>query len=126
MRGYQDYSPDGFHTGTDSIDSHYIDGISITHGNPRTHLWSYAAGLTESQNETLRGCPCARPDPTDQSGVPTFVGEHFYCESGFSGSIIDNRGRIPCGMDRDVLLQVTNVATAMDGSIVKYQQPPTT
>ena len=47
-------SPDGFNTGTDSIDSHYIDGISITHGNPRTHLWSYVAG----------NCPCARSDPT--------------------------------------------------------------
>ena len=44
VRGYQDHSPDGFSTGTDSIDSHYIDGISITHGNPRTHLWSYVAG----------------------------------------------------------------------------------
>ena len=83
VRGYQDYSPDGFNTGTDSIDSYYIDGISITHGNPRTHLWSYVAGWSE---KALR-CPCARPDPTDRSGVPSFVGEHFYCESGFSGSI---------------------------------------
>ena len=31
-------------------------------------------------------CPCARPDPTDQSGVPSFVGEDFYCDGGFSGS----------------------------------------
>ena len=70
--GYQFSSSDGFHTVTDSIDSHYIDGISITRGNPRTHLWSYVAG----------NCPCARSDPTDRTGVPSFVGENFYCESG--------------------------------------------
>ena len=36
-------------------------------------------------------CPCARSDPTDRSGVPSFVGEDFYCESGFSGSRPENR-----------------------------------
>ena len=39
---------------------------------------------------------------------------------------VDQYGRIPCGMDRDATLQVTNAAIAMDGSIVKYQQPLTT
>ena len=86
VRGYQDDSTDAFNTGTDSIDSHYIDGISITHGNPRTHLWSYAAGYSEQDQLIAIRCPCARPDPTDRSGVPSFVGEDFYCESGFSGS----------------------------------------
>ena len=86
VRGYQYDSPDAFNTGTDSIDSHYIDGISITHGNPRTHLWSYAAGYSEQDRLIAIRCPCARPDPTDRSGVPSFVGEDFYCESGFSGS----------------------------------------
>ena len=80
VRGYQYDSPDGFHTGTDSIDSHYIDGISITHGNPRTHLWSYVTGNTEQYYITATRCPCARSDPTDRSDVPSFVGEDFYCE----------------------------------------------
>ena len=91
VRGYQDYSPDAFNTFTDSIDSHYIDGISITHGNPRTHLWSYVAGLAEQSSDIPGRCPCARSDPTDRSGVPSFVGEDFYCESGFSGSGHENR-----------------------------------
>ena len=91
VRGFQDHSPDGFNTGTDSIDSHYMDGISITHGNPRTHLWSYVAGHPEHNFIIAARCPCARPDPTDRSGVPSFVGEHFYCESGFSGDGYENR-----------------------------------
>ena len=34
MRGYQFYTPDAFHTLSNSIDSYYLDGISITHGTP--------------------------------------------------------------------------------------------
>ena len=94
MRGFQDHSPAAFEpfiTGTVSIDSPYIDGISITHGNPRTHLWSYAAGFAEKSGIAAFRCPCARSDPTDRSDVPSFVGEDFYCESGFSGSSGENR-----------------------------------
>ena len=52
VRGYQFRHPDAFDTGTDSIDSYYIDGISITHGNPRTHLWSYVTGVSEQHSIT--------------------------------------------------------------------------
>ena len=86
VRGYQYYQPEAFETGTNSIDSHYLHGVSITYGALRSHLWSYAAGLTERFSTISRRCPCARPDPTDRSDVPSFVGEDFYCESGFSGS----------------------------------------
>ena len=82
MRGYQHGSPDGFYTGTDFINSTYIDGISITHGNPRSHLWSYVAAGS---------CPCARSDPTDRSDVPSFVGKDFYCESGFPTGTYEGR-----------------------------------
>ena len=91
-RGYQYASPEAFNTGTNSIDSYYLDGISITHGTPRTRIWSYAAGYPEQYNVHISNhCPCARPDPTDRSGVPSFVGEDFYCESAFSGSNAENR-----------------------------------
>ena len=91
VRGYQDYSTEAFHTGTNSIDSYYLHGVSITHGTPRTHLWSYVAGQSERFSTTIHRCPCARPDPTDRSDVPSFIGEDFYCESGFSGSYDENR-----------------------------------
>ena len=83
VRGYQDNSPDAFNTRNGSIDSHYMDGISITHSYPRTHLWSYVSAHI--------GCPCTSSDPNSQSGVPSFVGEDYYCESGFSGSTHENR-----------------------------------
>ena len=90
VRGYQFYTPDAFHKIINTTNSHYMDGISITHGNPRTHLWSYAAGNTETTMFTAAR-PCARPDPTDRSGVPSFVGEHFYCESGFGDVRYDKK-----------------------------------
>ena len=91
VRGYQYFTMDGFKTGTDSIDSSYIDGISITRGNPRTHLWSYAVGISEQYSSLAYRCPCAQPNPNDRSHVPSFIGENFYCESGFSGSNYENR-----------------------------------
>ena len=47
VRGYQYREPEAFHTGRDSIDSHYLHGVSITCGTPRTHLCIYGAGETE-------------------------------------------------------------------------------
>ena len=77
--GYQKGSPDSFFRGG-SIDNGYVDGLSITHGSsPRQHIWTYAVGLTDSGSYTSYNCPCAvhsGPAP------PSFVGSHYYCESG--------------------------------------------
>ena len=54
--GYQLNSPDAFGAGgrsfSRSIDSYYMDGLSVTHGTPRQHIWSFVGGLDEvnSQN----------------------------------------------------------------------------
>ncbi len=57
--GYQYYSMDAFkrvHCPSPyTIDHHYVDGVSITHGNKRRkHVWTYAAGLVELQNQLKR------------------------------------------------------------------------
>ena len=81
-RGYQKGSPDAFEHGG-SIDSFYVDGLSITHGSPRQHIWTYAAGVSESANSAPSRCPCASPLG---SLPPSFVGSNYYCESGVEGS----------------------------------------
>ena len=59
-RGYQKGSTDGFTADhSEPIDSSYVDGLSITHGIPRQHIWSYAIGLTDSGNDRRNNCPCA-------------------------------------------------------------------
>jgi len=78
-RGYQKGSPDAFLFNTLSIDSYYVAGLSITHSNPRQHIWTYAAGISDSGNYSTWNCPCAViPGPAP----PSFVGNNYYCESG--------------------------------------------
>ena len=35
----------GYHTARLTIDGSYVDGLSLTHGSPRTHIWTFASGL---------------------------------------------------------------------------------
>ena len=90
VKGYQDSTPDAFGPfirGNDStIDMPYVDGVSITQGSPRRHLWTYATGVAEEASDQRHRCPCARSDPNDTSYIPDFVGDNYYCESGFSAS----------------------------------------
>ena len=45
--GYQRGTPDAFLGYSVSIDTYYLDGVSVTYGSPRQHIWSFAAGLDE-------------------------------------------------------------------------------
>ena len=76
-RGYQKGSPDGFLLSGD-INTPYIDGLSITHGTPRQHIWTYAIGHTDGHSGSFN-CPCAA---IPGSAPPSFVGSDYYCESG--------------------------------------------
>ena len=49
MRGYQKGSTDAFaNIQGSSIDGPYVDGVSITRGSPRQHIWTFAIGLQEN------------------------------------------------------------------------------
>ena len=75
--GYQVGWTDGAAHTTSSINSHYSDGISLTHGNPRSHIWTFMAGTTD--NYLYSNCPCGSKYPKTP---PLFVGSDYYCESG--------------------------------------------
>ena len=80
--GYQYGHTDAFGTGNRFIDSYYVEGLSVTHGTPRNHIWTFAAGY--SKNYSLGGnCPCA--SPYHGTAAPSFVGEKYFCESGNTG-----------------------------------------
>jgi len=82
-KGYQIGTPDAFH-GAKSINDVYVDGISITLTPPRTHVWTYAVGYSDSAGSASLNCPCASPKPG--YGPPHFVGNDYYCESGLAYS----------------------------------------
>ena len=72
--GYQKGSPDGFHIG--NIDAAYFNGVSITVGNPRKHVWSYAVGYSYTAYSS--NCPCSLS--TADTKPPVVVKEHYHCE----------------------------------------------
>ena len=80
VRGYQKGTTNGFQGSQyNGINGPYVDGVSITLGYPRKHVWTYAIGYSEDEYAPNNNCPCAvtpGPDP------PSFVGEHYYCQSG--------------------------------------------
>ena len=80
--GYQKGSTDAFlsYVRKTSINDPYLDGVSITYGSTRKHIWSYAVGLSEtySRDQTAT-CPCSLHGGTL---APSFVRDHYYCESG--------------------------------------------
>ena len=46
--GYQYGSTEAFsHQAVATIDSYYVYGVSVTHGLPRNHIWTFAAGVSE-------------------------------------------------------------------------------
>ena len=81
VSGFQDKTPDAFHGKNANIDSVYLDGISITHGMPRQHIWSYGAGPA-SDCSSAGCCPC---NEGGVDNVATFAKSNWYCESGRRG-----------------------------------------
>ena len=84
VKAYQKGSTDAFNVRRSSVDSQYVDGISITLGSPRKHVWTFASGISDHVSYSSANCPCATvPGPN----APAFVGNNFYCESGNSGAL---------------------------------------
>ena len=98
--GYQYGSPDAVYPGRyqleeygsvidasrTSINSYYVDGISLTHGSPRQHVWTFVAGLQENFNykDGRYQCPCSVGSKQLPS-VQSFIGNDYFCESGCPG-----------------------------------------
>jgi len=82
--GYQSGTPDAFHGSSRSIDTTYLDGVSVTYGSPRQHIWSFAGGLHEDSSvHPPNSCPCVTGS-TNGNQIPSFVGQNYFCESGIA------------------------------------------
>ena len=80
MIGYEVGFTDAFLGSSVSIDDAYVDGVSVTYGTPRQHIWTFAAGGAET-NWLSYSCPCVTGS-TNQGNIPPFVGENYFCEAG--------------------------------------------
>ena len=80
VTGYQYWSPDAIYGST--LNRLYLDGVSLTYGSPRKHIWSFGAASYESSTS----CPCSHGS---QSNL--FIGNDCFCESGNSGLSVQQR-----------------------------------
>ena len=69
--GYQYKSPDA--SVSSNINSHYVDGVSLTRGSPRQHVWTFINGWSDSYD--INHCNCNQQPQA-------FIGNNYFCESG--------------------------------------------
>ena len=78
--GYQIGSPSGFQYQGVGINDYYVSGISLTHGQPRQHIYTFANA--QGEGYTSEVCPCIR----DTATVPQFVGNDYFCDTADRGA----------------------------------------
>ena len=83
----------------------YVDGISITLGSPRKHVWTYAAGLSDDYNHSgMYNCPCATyPGPPPPAFVKDHVGKWDVAAYYLSDPLWDGTG---CGTGNGCCAQI--------------------
>ena len=92
--GYTSGSPDAFadHSQTEvngsDIDIPYVDGVSVTYGSPRQHIWSFAAGHGPENSRFYR-CPCDTSNRTIAPLPPSFVGDNYFCDGEYNNALWD-------------------------------------
>ena len=80
ITGYQHGSPDaGTHyanrpTPGNEINEPYLDGVSITYGNPRKHIWSLYGGVYDNK--------CCSIEHINITRDMNFIGNNSFCDSG--------------------------------------------
>ena len=50
-----------------ALDCTYASGLSVTHGSPQRHIWTFAAGNSKDHSNAKLNCPCASPYPSLRS-----------------------------------------------------------
>ena len=87
--GYQYYSTNAFgyrnSSSNFSIDNYYVDGVSLTHGIPRQHIWTFAAASDETDSNPGYKCPCINTNTAANATLPpAYVGNDYFCDTGSS------------------------------------------
>ena len=66
-----------------TIDGAYVDGVSLTHGNPRQHIWTFAAAPDERDaTRYFNNCPCTNISQQITIRIPPYVNDDYFCETG--------------------------------------------
>ena len=84
------YTPAFVHAdSTTTLDDIYVNGVSITYGNPRAHIWTFAAYPSGNDNDLIYDghlmelCPCSQPSLSIPP-PPSFIGNNYFCDTAIS------------------------------------------
>ena len=86
VKAYQNSAPDGLRSG--SIENAYVDGISLTHGHPRQHIWTFVAA---SHGSAYSQCPCLNGLTDNRNSI---VKQDYFCDTGSRHPISNNPTRL--------------------------------
>ena len=81
-----------------AINERYVNGVSLTYGSPRQHIWTFANEIDEYPCPT--SCPCTY-ELHSSTGIPSFVGNDYFCETGVPPGrygVTPFIPTMPCGM----------------------------
>ena len=85
ITAYQYGSPDSFknlHRSETTINDNYVDGISLTYGNPHAHIWTFAGAPDECSAAAPYSCPCTNIHHSGSAArSPSFVGTDYFCDT---------------------------------------------
>ena len=84
IKAYQSGSTDAFgYYNPVNIESYYVDGVSLTHGRPRQHIWTFVSALDETTIPPTSKCPCTNKNIANSATPPpAFVGNDYFCDTG--------------------------------------------
>ena len=86
--GYQQKSPDAFRPYYNNraltIEQNYVNGISLTHGRPRSHIWTFTAALDETLTHPYSTCPCTNTLNQQTIPIPPYIGNDYFCDTASS------------------------------------------
>ena len=88
--GYQYGKTTTVYSHPQDINSYYVDGVSITRGTPRQHVWTLMAGINENIDTSYGPyyqCPCRTGG--SNFNVQSFIGNDWYCESGSTDEVMN-------------------------------------
>ena len=92
MIGYQVGTTDAFGPYDNIHSTIFMEGVQITHGDKREHIWAFVAGhqrIPTSQTYKTIYCPCTSPQW--DGSFPAFIGDDYYCDSGTDDAPSPNR-----------------------------------
>ena len=64
-----------------TLEDPFVDGVILTCGTPRTHVWTFVAVEDETQYN-YNACPCTRTNRQYTGIVPPFIGDDYFCDTG--------------------------------------------